>query len=417
VRAAGEWDDILHATAAVYLKVGSSNKTAKEMGLSRNAVQNRIKECVRRGMLGSPEMAPPGFVVARNTTAYDGDGKPKGQWVSTKPEPGPDFEPLPGFAVKQRTTHVNADGRVLEQWVQEREGAEQRAALIDALRETFAEYKGMSPPIPDPAVSDDDILTEYPIVDLHLGQQSWGKESGENYNVKIAVETATKSLTSLVEQSRPSAEAVVLFMGDYTHSNDEKGVTPAHQHRLDNDGRWQKVYTAAAKLAVSLIEIVARKHQRVTVRVLKGNHDPDAAVSLAVALSLFYSNNPRITIEDDPSITWYRRFGRCLIAATHGHTQKPEAMAMAMPVDCAEDWGQTTYRHIAYGHVHHASVKEIMGIIVESFQAITARDAHAVNNGYRSGRSLTALTWHREHGEIGRHRVNISGASARREAA
>ena len=413
--------DVLELVAA---HNGNVSAAAAARGISRETLKGQHYKARQwlsvRGEIGGPPIPeigrpPEGFEVVANNAQYDGDGNLKSQSVRTRRAAGGGYEIPDGHTIKGESALLDADGRLMARWVKTREGSSE--SFIDALKIAFAEYEGKSHVSPCPAVSDDDILTEYPIPDLHIGQHSWGREVGENYDVKIAVETATKSISDLVSQSRPSTEAAVLFMGDYTHSNDEKGVTPAHQHRLDNDGRWQKVSLAAAKLAVNLIDIVATKHPKVTVRVLQGNHDPDASFALFVALSLFYSNNDRITIEDDPANMWYRRFGRCLLAATHGHQMKPEAMAMSLAVDRAEDWGQTTYRHIAYGHVHHAQSKEIMGVMVESFQAITARDAHATNHGYRSGRSVTALTWHREHGEIGRHRVNISGAAARSEAA
>lgn len=395
---------------------------AAELGIRPRTLSGWVRRAALRGEIGGPPIPeigrpPDGFIVKENSAHYDADGAIKDQWVRTGLGTDEVYEILPDHFVKEESAYVRADGSLIGKWIKTKKEAVATQALVEGLRAAFAEYEGKSVASAAPEISDDDILTEYPVPDLHIGQHSWGREAGENYNVKIAVDTAIQSISALVAQSRPSTEAVILFLGDTTHSNDEKGVTPAHEHRLDNDGRWQKVYFATAKMAVNLIEIVATKHKRVSVRVLKGNHDPDAAVALFVALSLFFSNNPRIIIEDDPSIVWYRRFGRCLLGATHGHTMKPEAMAQAMPVDRAEDWGQTTYRHIAYGHVHHAAVKEIMGIIVEAFQALTARDAHAASSGYRSGRSITAITWHREYGEIGRHKVNISGAAARKEAA
>lgn len=410
------------AMVAAALALIAGGKTQAQAAAEMGVPARTLSDWVRRGRIASPPipvigLPPDGFEVVANNAQYDGDGKLKSQSVRTRRAAGNEYAVPDGHTIKGESALLDAEGRLVARWVKTRDGSDRTTAFIDALRQAFLEHEGNSPHIPCPAISDDDILTEYPIADLHLGQFSWGREVGENYDVKIAVETATKSIQALVEQSRPSTEAVVLFLGDYTHSNDEKGVTPAHQHRLDNDGRWQKVALVAAKLACNIIDIAAKKHPKVTVRVLQGNHDPDSAVALFVSLSLFYSNNDRITIEDDPSNMWKRRFGKCLLAGTHGHQMKPTDMAMALAVDCAEDWGQTTYRHIAYGHVHHAQSKEIMGVMVESFQAITARDAHAANHGYRSGRSVTALTWHREHGEIGRHRVNISGAAARREAA
>lgn len=321
---------------------------------------------------------------------------------------GDKFEIPPGFVLKGESALVDADGRVKAKWIKTREGGGE--GFVEALRDAFAAYEGAAPVVPDPAYAEDDLLTVYPIPDLHLGMYSWAPETGDDYNVKTAVALATSSIAGLVAQSRPSARAVLLFLGDYFHANDAKNVTPSSGHILDVDGRWAKVFAAGAKLATALVEIVARKHRDVEVVIIRGNHDPDAAMSLAVALGLFYSGNQRIDVNQSPAIAWYRRFGDCLLGATHGHTVKPERMAMMMAVDRAEDWGQTTHRSIFFGHIHHESAKEIAGVRVESLSSPAGKDAWNAGSGYRSGRSLSAITFHKEDGEIGRHRVNITGS-------
>jgi metallophosphoesterase superfamily enzyme len=406
VRAAGEWDDILHATAAVYLKVGSSNKTAKEMGLSRNAVQNRIKECARRGLLGSPEMAPPGFVVAKNTTAYDENGKPLRQWVGTKPEPGEEFKPLPGHVVRGESALVDADGRVLQRWVKTKEGA--APALEDALLKAFAAYDGACKPLPAPTAADDDLMTVYPLADLHVGMHSWGKETGDDYDVEIATDLVQRNIQALVAKSEPSKHAVILGLGDLYHQNDQKNATPGSGHRLDVDGRWSRVFEAGAKLIIALVDLVAQKHESVELVLLPGNHDEDASVCLRVALSLFYSNNPRVKVYHKPGLHWARRFGKVLIGATHGHAVRgADRMAMMLANDYSRDWGEADHVHILFGHIHHETAKEIGKVRVESFNTPAAKDAYAAGGGYRSGRSMSALTFHRIDGECSRHRVNI----------
>jgi len=82
---------------------------------------------------------------------------------------------------------------------------------------------------------------------------------------------------------------------------------------------------------------------------------------------------------------------------------------MAMAVDCAEDWGKTKFRMVLSGHRHHGSAKEIAGVRVETLTSPAGRDAWNAGQGYRSSRALTAITFHAERGEIGRHRVEIDG--------
>jgi UDP-2,3-diacylglucosamine pyrophosphatase LpxH len=200
---------------------------------------------------------------------------------------------------------------------------------------------------------------------------------------------------------------VVLGLGDLFHANDHKASTPKSHHHLDVDGRWQKVFSAGARLMTNIIAMVAAKHPETEVVFLPGNHDPDASVCLTVAMELFYDRHPGITVNTTPAMAWFRRFGKNLIGATHGHTMPKERAAMIMATDRAEDWGLTKHRHMLTGHIHHETLKEVAGVRVESFQAPAAKDSYNAGAGYRAGRSMVAITYHNEDGEIGRHRVNI----------
>ena len=149
-------------------------------------------------------------------------------------------------------------------------------------------------------VSDETTMTVYPLPDLHFGMYAWHSETGDNYDIKIAHAVAMSAVTQLVQQSRPSKRAVLLGLGDYFHQNDQKNTTPRSGHRLDVDGRWSKVYQAGAELTLKLVEQLLLKHDTVEVVMLPGNHDEDAAITLRVALGLYYRNNPRIQVYDRP---------------------------------------------------------------------------------------------------------------------
>jgi hypothetical protein len=156
-----------------------------------------------------------------------------------------------------------------------------------------------------------------------------------------------------------------------------------------------------------LVDIALQKHEIVHLVAIPGNHDEDASVCLRVAMSLFYSNNPRVKVYTKPGLHWYMRFGKCLLAATHGHTMKPDRMAMMLATDCQKDWGETDHKHMFFGHIHHETAKEVGPVRLESFNTPAAKDAYATGGGYRSSRSMSAITFHAVDGEAGRHRVNI----------
>ena len=380
------------------------------IGIGEAEIRKRLIGAALAGKIAGPPIPelgqpPEGFAVFRNSAEYSADGELSKQWVGTRRAPGEVYTVPAGHVVKGESTLLDADGRTLARWVKTRESSGD--ALIDALRVAFAEHDGKAEIIPAPMVSDVDLLTVYPVPDLHLGMRAWGEETGADYDVRIAVATASASVASLVDQSRPSADAVVMILGDFFHQNDSKNVTPGSGHQLDIDGRWPAVFLAGAKLAIALVETVARKHERVELVIRPGNHDADAAVTLSVALGLYYSENERITVNMTPGVTWYRRFGSVLLGGHHGHTMKAERAAMAMAADMAQDWGLTTHRHIFSGHLHHEVAHEAGGVRIETLSSPAARDAWNSASGYRANRALSAVTFHKERGEIGRHRVHI----------
>ena len=389
---------------------------AKHLGVSRETARDRVYAARRAlALIGEiagppiPDIAKPpeGFVIRRNSGEYDEDGNLRRQWIETKPGTTDGYQIPEGHVVKGESALLDSHGNVLNKWIKTRE-ENASEGLVEGLRAAFAEYDGKAGEVPVFAAPfSDDLLTVYPLPDLHFGMYAWGRETGASYDIGIAAEIALNTVKELVNQSFYSKHAVILGLGDYFHTNDAKNATPRSGNLLDVDGRWPKVYAAGAELAMSIVDIAARKHQEVEVAFLPGNHDPDAAVTLAVALGLFYRLTPRIQVCQEPGYAWYRRFGSTLLGATHGHTMKPDRMAMMLATDRAQDWGQSKHYHVFFGHIHHETVMEIGPVRCESFQSPAARDGYNAGAGYRSGRSLSAITFHREKGEIGRHRVNI----------
>lgn len=420
-----EWK-YLEAHAAV-ARYGSVSGAATAMGIARGTMEKRYNHALdaglgdvrtdikalanpRLGMRGrltkAPPPAPEDFVVTRHSAETDQDGNVRRQWTGSKPPPGDHFLPIHGHVIKGESALVDAEGRTLAKWVKTREGAS--VHLAEALREAFSEFSGLMPNTPPPTATLSDLLTLYPVPDLHLGMYSWAKETGEDYNIDVATSVAMQGIDHLIGQSLPSEKAIILVLGDYLHADSQKNVTPASGHQLDVDGRRPKVYRAGVDLLMRMVERAKARHASVDVVIIPGNHDPDSALTITVALSIAYSADQRVTVSDGPNTVWYYRFGRVLLGATHGDKMKPDAMAMMLAHDCPQEWGYTWHKHFYFGHIHHQTAREVGPVIVESFNSPAARDAHSHGSGYRSGRAMTAITFHREGGEIGRHKRSIA---------
>ncbi len=392
-------DEELSDAVAVRRQWPSTQAAADFMKVSRHAMRRMLQRAAERGLSGlTPVM--PGFAI-KSVASKVGDS-----WVRQGKASGEEFKVPDGHAVKGVSALVDAEGRTVQAWYKTGEETATHD-LVTALKEAFAAYEGHAAPIPAPAITDSDLLSVYVIADQHLGLMSWRRETGENYDLRIGADRLRSCMSRLVSQSPASNQAIVLNLGDWQHADDSRNVTPRSGHVLDVDGRYFKVLTTGVQLMMDCIELALQKHETVLVRNIPGNHDPHASIALTVALSAFYANNPRVTVDDDPSDFFFHRFGATLIGANHGHKMKAPSMAMSMAVRRREDWGQTKFHWFLFGHIHHETAKEVGDVRCESFQTLAAKDAYAHGGGYNSGQSLTSVTLHISDGEIGRHRVNI----------
>lgn len=364
---------------------GSAIKAAAALGVNRRTVGRGIDAACRMAALKgySPDHqmtkpVPDPFIVKGVSTYYDNEGKPRGQWVKS--------------ALK--------DDRA-EQVLRE---------FNDWLASDGA--NGLSPIIPPPAGSDDDLLAVYPIGDPHFGLHSWAAETGEDFDLKEAERVTLAAVDRLVGSAPPATSALLLNLGDMFHADDSANETPGHHNKLDVDGRYLKIVQVGLRTLNNCVKRLLERHRTVTVWNLPGNHDPHLALMLSVCMDAFFSNEPRVTVDMSPSLYRYMRFGKVLIGAHHGHGAKSGDLPLLMAADRPEDWGATTFRTWMCGHIHHWSAKEHPGVIVETFRTLAAKDAWHAGKGYRSGRDMNVITFHRTFGEIQRTRCDIAMTAA-----
>jgi hypothetical protein len=250
----------------------------------------------------------------------------------------------------------------------------------------------------------------YNIPDVHLGQYSWGKETGGSYDLDIAANTVRKTFARLVASSPAAEEAIVLGLGDYFHADGNDARTPKSGNALDVDSRFGKVQWVGAELLIEVVDMALQKHSHVTVKVLPGNHDPRAQDALTIALWFRYLGNPRVTVDRKPGMHWFYQWGKVMIAAHHGHETKAEQMPGVMASFEPAMWGSSLYRYAYLGHWHKRlrGTDELKGAVYEVFQAITAKDAWNRGVGHSSGRSITAIVLDKNKGEVMRVSEPIS---------
>lgn len=370
---------------------GSRVKAASELGVSARAVLENLNICKKRGL--EIPISP----YHTNRTEYLIEQTEAAHLAA--PEK---------FLVKGVSTLVDGDGNIRAQWIKtQREAEERLKALVDALKETFAQTVPLAA-IAAPKSTVGSLLTVYPIGDAHFGMHAWGEETGEDFDLKIAEDILVSAVQRVVRSGPRSKTALIVNVGDYIHIDDGTNRTPASGHALDADSRYAKIIRVALRALVTSIYLALRRHENVIVISKPGNHDPHSSVVLQVALGLFFENNPRVTIDQGPAPFSYHEFGRNLIGVTHGDKVKLEQLGGIMAADRPEAWGRTQFRVWITGHVHTRLVFEGPGWTGESFRTLTPGDGYAVSHGYRSGRDIYGIVFDEKYGEVERHRVDIA---------
>jgi transposase-like protein len=392
-------DELAQQVVDAYIANGNNSAAAaRSLDIHPNTFKDRLKVAAKRGLLGPTETLP-GFHIKSIATKTDGS------WVKQTQEPGEEFAVPDGHIVKGVSALLDADGRTVQQWVKTREG--NAPILTDAIKTALSEYQP-APIFSPPAYTNSDLLTVYPIADLHLGMFSWAKETGADYDLKIAADLLRSSMNSLVARSANSKDAIVLDLGDYFHSDNSRNQTARSGNALDVDTRYAKVIQLGFELVIQCIELALQKHDFVEYRKTPGNHDEETSLMLAVAVSAHFRNNERVRVDTSPSRFYMRQHGACMIAATHGDMLRMGDMAGFVAANWPEAWGKTRFRYGYTGHIHNEKVLAVntqRGLRAESFNTLAAKDAWHAGEGYQSPRNMVSITLHKDRGEVDRFTV------------
>ncbi|RME96491.1 MAG: hypothetical protein D6773_17070, partial [Alphaproteobacteria bacterium] len=306
--------------------------------------------------------------------------------------------PPEGFTRYASSVLTGEDGEI-QRWDKYRLDPQKERELMEAIVQGFLDpIRGKSRPTKPPQDTDSDLLTAYVIGDAHLGLYAWEPEAGEDFDTDIAARDICAAIDYLVRAAPRSEECIIAQLGDFLHMDDSSNATPASGNQLDVDSRFPRVVRVAIRTLRYCIDAALKRHRIVRIRNVAGNHDPHASIAITEALRGYYEQNDRVIIEDSLRAMWAFRFGRNLIGITHGHAPKPDKMAGALAVDYATEWGQTDFKYIWHGHIHHRRVIEDMGCLIESFRTLAARDKYHADAGYRSGREMQSIVLHKEYG-------------------
>ncbi|MDY7025904.1 MAG: winged helix-turn-helix domain-containing protein [Pseudomonadota bacterium] len=312
-----------------------------------------------------------------------------------------------GLELKGTSTLYGDDGKAKLTWVKTNKKAEDLKKVFEAM---FAALSGELPvlePRPFNQAVSDQLLNQYTITDYHLGMLAWDKETGANWDLRIAEETLISYFAAAIEESPKAHTAVFAQLGDFLHFDGLLPVTPTSKHVLDADTRFEKLVESAIRVIMACISMLLSKHQHVHVIMAEGNHDLASSVWLRQALNIIYQNEDRITVDTRPDPYYHFQWGSTCLFYHHSHLKKMEQLPSVFVAKFKEDFGRSKNVYAHTGHFHHVKQIESNLMIVEQHRTLAAPDAHASRGGWISGRDAKVTTYHKDFGKVGEKVVSF----------
>lgn len=228
----------------------------------------------------------------------------------------------------------------------------------------------------------DNVLV-LPIFDVHLGKLAWGKESGENYDLKIASSRFRNAVNSIVIRAADVGFSKIIFpLGNDFFQFDNPASETTRGTRVDSDLRWKKMFKVGVDLLKEALDF-CKRYAPVDVILVQGNHDNTMSFYAFEALRGWYDGDKNITIDNNIQTRTYRRVGVNLLGFTHGDKEK-DNLYRIMQQEARDMWGKTKYSEWIIGHYHRSYVDEKQGVTKRVVGSFSGTDA-----------------WHYEHGYVG----------------
>lgn len=364
--------------------------------------QRKVVEYKMQG-LTNQEVADNIGVTVRRVYRMLQSVKSRAAQAGIAPDADLDYRTPVGYNLKGTSTLINkATGETMLQWIKTDANREAQAELqrevIDALKQELTPYD----PVAFHATTSKDLVTVYTITDAHVGMRSWGVETGADWDLEIAEQTITSAVNELVNAAPCSHTCVIAQLGDFLHYDSMQAVTPTSGHLLDADDRFSKVVQVAIRILRRIVKFALAKHERIVFLNAEGNHDAASSIWLRELFKVVYENEPRIDVIDTPLPYYVYQHGETMLAWHHGHLKKNEQLPILFASQFHDMWGKTKKRYCHTGHRHHFDEKEHSGMYIVQHSTITARDAYAARGGWMSERTIKAITYHKQFGEVGR---------------
>ena len=224
--------------------------------------------------------------------------------------------------------------------------------------------------------------------DIHIGKYANEKETGEEYNIPVAVSRVISGVQGLVHKSKGFDIDRVLFCigNDVLHVDNVYNTTTKGTPQ-DADGKWWEHYEIALKLYVKCVELL-REVAPVDCVHSMSNHDYQSGFHLAHSLKAWFRQCEDVTVDASVSHRKYYKWGSNLIGLEHGDGAKMNDLPLLMAQERPQDWASSKFRYWYLHHLHHKvkhkwrDGKDFIGVTVEYLRSPSSADSWHARKGF-----------------------------------
>ena len=275
--------------------------------------------------------------------------------------------------------------------------------LVDAIEQLIEKAKTYAPVYPSilyPEYLDGHLLVISP-ADIHINKLASAYETGDEYNIEIAINRVKEGVTGLLNIVRPFNIDKILFIAgnDILHTDNTTSTTTRGTFQ-DTQKIWFDAFNIAKDLMIDIIEMmltVAPVH----VDFNPSNHDYQSGFYLLQTISAWFSKCENIEFNVDISYSKYFVYHDNLIGSTHADCAKEKDLALLMAHE-SKDWSNCKHRYIYTHHIHHQSAKDYMSVNVNAVRSLSGTDSYHHKFGFQHApKAIECFLHHKTKGRIG----------------
>lgn len=245
--------------------------------------------------------------------------------------------------------------------------------------------------------------------DIHINKLSLAYETGEEYNIDIAVQRVIEGFTGILAKAEAfNISRIMLVIGnDVLHTDNAKSTTTSGTFQ-DVTTSLTEAFNAALKLYVNLVDTIIKDYD-VDVVFNPSNHDYMSGWMLARTLESWFRTSGNVKFFTDMRHRKYYQFGSNMICTSHGDGSKMQDLPMLMATEDPIMWASTKFRYAYLHHIHHKqttkfqSGKDYIGVTVEYLRSPSSADRWHYTNGFTGAKKAVEGFIHSEQfGQIAR---------------